>query len=65
MVTSDLLDFLHLLSMKVVLSSATVKNGAQSVMTSGETLMPWLYADNLASLLQVIDIILTNSSVKL
>lgn len=55
MVTSDLLDFPHLLSMKVVLSSAMVKNGAQSAMTSGETLMPWLYADSLGSLQQVIN----------
>ena len=50
----DLLDFLHLLSMKVVLNSAMVKNGAQSVMISGETLMQVLYADSLVSLLQVI-----------
>ena len=54
MVISDLLDFPHLLSMKVVLSSAMVKNGAQCVMTSGETQMPVLYAGSLVSLPQVI-----------
>ena len=54
MVTSDSLDFPHLLSMKVVLSSAMVKNGEQCVMTSGETLMLWLYVGSLASPLQVI-----------
>ncbi len=54
METSDLLDFPHLLSTKVVLNSAMVKNGAQSVMISGETPMRGLYADSLASLLQVI-----------
>ena len=49
----DLLELPHQLSMRVVLSSAMVKNGVLSAMTPGMILMPLLFADSLATLIQV------------